>query len=258
MARSARERGLVYHFLSAVHAKKDLAERRIKVSKLDELNDPFEALGCSLPTREDRKKFRAIKAHINDEFGLVCFSEGWGNPLLWSHYGDRHKGMCLGFSVPEDALIKVRYTKSRDQLTPELLAKEDCHRLLLSRKFRDWAYEEEHRMLLPLRDLDEEDSLYYKPFGRGLKLKEIIVGPMCVATEVELRSLLRPPDPDILIIKSRVAFNTYRVVENLQGFRTQDSRRPTRTRNATTSAPTKTLKHCTLKRSASSPNATSS
>ncbi len=25
----------------------------------------------------------------------------WSNPVIWAHYGDKHRGLCLGFEVPE-------------------------------------------------------------------------------------------------------------------------------------------------------------
>ena len=31
---------------------------------------------------------------------ILCFSRNWDNLLLWSHYGDRHMGVCLGFDIP--------------------------------------------------------------------------------------------------------------------------------------------------------------
>ena len=33
--------------------------------------------------------------------GIVCFAEQEICPLMWSHCGDQHRGVCLGYSVPE-------------------------------------------------------------------------------------------------------------------------------------------------------------
>ena len=36
--------------------------------------------------------------------GVCCFSAVINNPLLWSHYADQHRGVCIGYSlarVPE-------------------------------------------------------------------------------------------------------------------------------------------------------------
>jgi hypothetical protein len=36
---------------------------------------------------------------------------------MWSHYGERHKGICLGFEVQDDILKSIDYTDARIQLT---------------------------------------------------------------------------------------------------------------------------------------------
>ena len=42
----------VYHFISAEYALDDLRKRRLKVSFLEDMNDPFELLGGSLKRPE--------------------------------------------------------------------------------------------------------------------------------------------------------------------------------------------------------------
>jgi hypothetical protein len=36
-------------------------------------------------------------------------SRSWENPVLWSHYAEGHKGVCLGFDVKEELLEEVKY-----------------------------------------------------------------------------------------------------------------------------------------------------
>jgi hypothetical protein len=46
------------------------------------------------------------------ESGVCCFSTTHSNPLLWSHYGDQHRGLCVGYDVmrrPRPRLRKVLY-----------------------------------------------------------------------------------------------------------------------------------------------------
>jgi hypothetical protein len=45
--------------------------------------------------------FLNTRDDLNREKGLVCFSADWRNPLLWAHYSDKQKGLCLGFEFPE-------------------------------------------------------------------------------------------------------------------------------------------------------------
>lgn len=42
--------------------------------------------------------------------GIVAFGERADCPLMWSHYGDQHNGVCIGYSIPADASVhRVRY-----------------------------------------------------------------------------------------------------------------------------------------------------
>ena len=41
------------------------------------------------------------------EKGIVSFAERNDCPLMWSHYRDQHRGICLGYSVPERATADV-------------------------------------------------------------------------------------------------------------------------------------------------------
>jgi hypothetical protein len=215
----------VYHFLQADHAHDDLRNGHVKVATINDLNDPFEALSCALPTRADRQQFRGIKNRIHDAYGILCFSAGWSNPVLWSHYADRHSGICLGFDVPSQSLMQVQYTDKRDDLTPGLIRRSDVHCVLLRRKYHDWQYEREWRMILPLNALVERDGMFFKKFDSTLRLREIFVGPMGSDTPSQLRSGLHPIIQGVSFIKARMAFRSFRIVMNRQGFKGTDTRR---------------------------------
>ncbi len=43
-----------------------------------------------------------LKMHIHKDFGVTCFSKKRNNILMWSHYADSHKGICIIFD--EDKL----------------------------------------------------------------------------------------------------------------------------------------------------------
>lgn len=49
--------------------------------------------------------------------GIVSFGARATCPLMWSHYGDQHRGICAGYSVPGDTadrLNKIDYGGSRN------------------------------------------------------------------------------------------------------------------------------------------------
>ena len=69
------------------------------------------------------------------EKGIVALAERADCPLLWSHYGDQHGGICIGYSVPTDTVDdvhKVNYGGSRQvsaSLVAAMLAESDDARM---------------------------------------------------------------------------------------------------------------------------------
>jgi len=93
------------------------------------------------------------------EHGVCCFSSEAKNPLMWSHYGDQHNGICAGYSLeraPKPILHKVEYDGNRIVKT-SLIAEaildnnSDSKKLLDNKIFLikapDWEYENEWRIL---------------------------------------------------------------------------------------------------------------
>jgi hypothetical protein len=92
-----------------------LRERRLKISSIDGLNDPFEFLAPDLSDRETRHAFTYHKNEFSRNKGILCFSRDWKNPVLWSHYAESHQGLCLGFSFTAE-LVPIHYSATRVQL----------------------------------------------------------------------------------------------------------------------------------------------
>ncbi|WP_060446883.1 DUF2971 domain-containing protein [Serratia marcescens] len=42
------------------------------------------------------------------EKGVVSLAQRYSCPLMWSHYGDQHRGICIGYTVPPDALPNLQ------------------------------------------------------------------------------------------------------------------------------------------------------
>ncbi len=46
--------------------------------------------------------------------GIFCLTGRATCPLMWSHYGDQHRGICIGYSVPARTTVhKVKYGGTR-------------------------------------------------------------------------------------------------------------------------------------------------
>ena len=64
---------LVYHFLPAIYALEDIQKKRIKISEIDQLNDPFELWCVSQQDPQLRLALRKYKKEMTKRFGMICF-----------------------------------------------------------------------------------------------------------------------------------------------------------------------------------------
>ena len=92
---------LLYYMTTKQWAPVILRDRRLKISTIAELNDPFELLGASVGERKMRRALRILHAHWTRELGMICLTDNWHSPVMWAHYAEKHYGVCLGFDVSE-------------------------------------------------------------------------------------------------------------------------------------------------------------
>lgn len=209
----------VYHFLSSAHALENISKRRIKIAQFQDLNDPFELFSVNLSNKTMRKAFRAFKKEMEQSHGILCFSRTKRNPVLWSHYADKHKGMCLGFDLRDDTLKEVKYVSRRLVLKSLRNLTKGTAIKFLSTKYQGWSYEKEVRTFLSLEEKDERNGFYFEDFGDDIKLKEVLAGPGCKVKKKEITDSLRGYPESVQVIKTRLAFQSFTVVENKNGFK---------------------------------------
>lgn len=198
----------VYHFLNEQFGLKDLKERRLKVAQIMDLNDPFEFLGVDLTNKDLRRALKETKQELSKSNGLLCFSRNWTNPLLWGHYADKHKGLCLGVEIPDAHLAEVEYVSERLPAPPAI--DEPFIKKLLLTKFKHWQYEKEYRVFVSLTD--EINGYYYADFSDSLRLKQVIVGDQSSITRAQLSDTLGDLVNDVEVFKARAAFRSFEVV----------------------------------------------
>lgn len=156
----------------------------------DKVNDPFD---CRLDIRKSFQRASAIATgdrknaliaalqhgDLLEKFaaqfhkvGVCSFSllEGsFDEPLLWSHYANEHKGVCLLYRFPEQFLNdpkkiigvdKVRYGKNilTDWLATAPIQSSDefvieLTKMYLTAKNKPWEYEKETRIIRPTHGL---------------------------------------------------------------------------------------------------------
>ena len=210
---------LAFHLTHAGFALDDLRKRRIKISRLEDLNDPFELMAVALPDPAHQVALEAMKRQIGETRGVICFSTSWRNPVLWAHYADKHRGMALGFEIETSKIQKISYASQRlrmvledasgnPSITPEMMNQ------ILSTKYRDWKYENEVRVICALDDIDTETGFYFADFDPDARLRQVILGPRCTTTHQQVAEVMHHSHNDVQVISSRLAFNSFRVVRN--------------------------------------------
>jgi hypothetical protein len=125
--------------------------------------------------------------------------------------------MCLGFDLPSEKASPVRYVADRLPLRFPLT--QVTTQELLFTKYRDWQYEEELRGWFSLEDRDPVSGLFFYDFEGQIRLREVIVGPRCPVEALTIESALSGYAEKVRIIKARLAFNTFQIVKQGQGFR---------------------------------------
>src|SRR6218665_619880 len=127
---------------------------------------------------------------INEHNRICCFSERNDSLLMWSHYADEHKGICIEYDLGSNDEIRpflspIAYSdtiykiKTFDDLTPL----QQIGAMLT--KCKDWEYEEEWRYT-PIKAFDKDlDEKVNVPIP-----KAVYFGPRFLQNELELKSRL--------------------------------------------------------------------
>lgn len=187
----------VYYYTSEKYAIEAILNSKLKICTFNTANDIFEndTFFSDINNRiiDDLKTLHSVT--FND--GVICFTKRWDNGTMWGHYGDNHKGICLGFDIDHSYLHKILYTKSKicidnmpnfdDKGNAYIGGRNVSFELLTSThgyKHSDWSYEDEYRLICPLYtgNWDPVKNIYFLPFEGtstykpNLILKEIILG----------------------------------------------------------------------------------
>jgi hypothetical protein len=170
----------LYHFTATTFALDDIQNSRLKIAQIADLNDPFELRCMDTSGRNMRWAYDAWREECSERFGVLCFTEIWNDILQWSHYADRHRGICLGFDVTGEPgkFGKVTYVSEKEQPLEKPDQAFVWH--ALATKLKVWEYEHEWRVFTTLEDGIWNDragrKLYFVDFGEELVLKHIILG----------------------------------------------------------------------------------
>lgn len=121
------------------------------------MNDPMEGTFYARRHQTGGLPFETTLDAIRDgkqRTGIACFSETPTNELMWAHYADEFRGICIAydFSDLRDSLeetvafSRLFYTENPPNLDLDAHDLEIDVRRVLSSKSQKWGYEREWRM----------------------------------------------------------------------------------------------------------------
>jgi len=222
-----------------------IKENKIYFPSLKELNDPFEAnpqyslngIGAFINTLKlikrdhpdisicniglfkdlikNRKKYEAImKKSIDDRMDKIrifCTTSIPDSILMWSHYANGHKGICVGFDVSESSEIskitsalfkKVSYSDVYPTINPDPNIKKQVEKLFYT-KYVDWKYEKEWRSVV------KDDREFQLPEG---VIKCIILGGKVDVSDLnDIKDWLKGRTDKLEIKKATVNSDNYKI-----------------------------------------------
>jgi hypothetical protein len=146
-----------------------------KMGKADEIphNESIYLTNGKTNTRYKKDVYKTLRKKDQErisEFArmrVACFTEKLDSILLWSHYADGHKGLCLEFDTHyfpfhnQQGLHRVIYNRFYPALSPyDIIGSPTKLVDSLVTKAKIWEYEHEWRLI---QDVDGVSLLEYDP-----------------------------------------------------------------------------------------------
>lgn len=219
---------LLYRFLPVEAAIKTIEMRAFRVSRLVELNDPFEWLP-GLDGVENLPPGGAGLANwcmdqalkdLNDRMGMLCFSKTFRDLVLWSHYADLHRGIAIEVNHPiVESLYQVKYDKPRP-IIPLSWWHDDSKRKELEERLWDlflqksagWSYEKEYRVVVGLDLCPIYEGMYFRPIPDKPEnfITRVIIGARSTVSPSYVRRTLEMNDlKNVQVVKAQRSLKTY-------------------------------------------------
>lgn len=246
LPKSSPEEADKYRRIDA-HTKQIFTEQSLYFPGRAKFNDPFDCrvrynTECTLKQyRKVMDGFSKIKAHLaslpprlreeeikrqyqqrdalfengyptlekfHDETGVLCLCEVRDQFLMWSHYADCHRGICLEFNTVVGKSLfghaqRVNYGYDLPVYEPYSVNHEMLAQKALFRKAPDWKYEKEWRVI----GIQKANQTVVLPSGT---LMGVIFGVRaCGDQKAEVRKWCECLDPVPTIYEARLKEDAY-------------------------------------------------
>ena len=87
---------------------------------------------------------------VTSSIGVLCLSACSNDILMWSHYANSHRGICLQFFAqhnPLESSQPVRYKEMRPAVNPVIQSRDEMLDHAMFTKADHWKYEQEWRLV---------------------------------------------------------------------------------------------------------------
>jgi hypothetical protein len=178
------------------------------------LNDPMEGVFRSSKVFRESDNYRATRREIVDnktQLGMCSFSEVHDHELMWAHYADQYRGICIAYSFAKlldnlhdnVSFVRMYYNEAvpivrRSRQEPGNVAK-----MVLSYKNYRWLYEREWRMFAPQGKAD---------YGNKSCVTHVYLGSRIDAAKrariIRAMKALKIPTDDMQIDKYSITFES--------------------------------------------------
>ena len=157
----------------------------------------FERQGLSTPDINEKLALIAVRpldwfetsarervlSRLEDNYFVFSLAGNRTHPMMWSHYSDSHRGLCIHFSASEpsvfSAAMKINYDPVRPQVVIPLPVEKELLQKITLTKGNFWEYEDEYRLVrFPKQDVNFDDfglkfetpqkALYKTPWITGI------------------------------------------------------------------------------------------
>jgi hypothetical protein len=158
----------------------------------------------------------SMAPEINARYRVYCLGPDVGNLLMWAHYADDHRGICLEFDLRNDVLcsaLRCEYLREFP-LMKVYERSEEANLLILLAKGDVWAYEQEYRLIAQEKTVAVQGADTLLTDGNFLQLPEgalrsVIVG--CQANYAGIRALVERLAPQVHVKRASRVPNQYRL-----------------------------------------------
>ena len=157
----------------------------------------------------------AIRNMIVERWRIYCLTPHSDRPLMWSHYSNKHQGICLEFDAGQPVIgnaFQVEYHDALPVLDILTFVEKDAFQVFVT-KSPDWSCEDEYRILARDGGADDVPPSFipitrndFLPLPPGA-LTAIIAG--CRANFDEIKALVEKYAPGMPVKRAVQAPDRY-------------------------------------------------